>query len=372
MVSIALLLTSNFNDANWVSMGGGGGFAKHKTVHMLGEDIDIKLFDERIEVQVFFTFENRGPATTVKMAFPFSTVNWNTDLVHSFASKVDGKPVAVDKLKNVPMSPGEKKVIDDEWLRNEVYVKEVEFAKGQRRTVQVEYVTGRGFAGDYVSHDSYVLESGATWAGPIGNITITVDWSTVKNTSRPDLLFHRGRGKEDYSVDWQFTELRRATTTISNVEPDFNLCLDSAQCFWNVFVNGTRLEAFRGGNSEIGPFISGKLSDPIVPLIGIPKVFQEWADSQGFKRESGWLYTPFIEGASGTNSILLTDARILKMKRGLIDEEGKRYLVPPESDYNVFVHLSDFLDAIGGTMKWIEAEDRIDINLPIKRRPRKR
>ena len=80
------------NDANWVSFGGAGSFAPHETVHMLGEDINITIFDERIHVRVYFSFENRGPATTVKMAFPFETVAWNKNLVRSFSSKTDGEP----------------------------------------------------------------------------------------------------------------------------------------------------------------------------------------------------------------------------------------------------------------------------------------
>ena len=346
------------NDANWVSFGGAGAFAMHKTVHMLGEDINITLYDDKIHVRVYFSFENRGSATMVKMAFTFSTVNWKKDLVRYFASKVDGKAVSLERLKNVPIVEGEKEVLDEGWARNEIYVKEVEFGENQRRTVLVDYTTGRGMAGGGWLIDEYVISTGASWAGKIGTISVSVDWTHTKRTSRPDLAFYKRDGTE-HEAQWQFVTNKLATTTITNVEPDFDLSLGSVVGFWNVWVDGKRVPS-EHGVVGMGSCIVGRPSDPLVRIDGLGKVLHQWADKMNFVETGAWVYKQFVETVEGQTLVLQRGIR-KPVARGVVDENGK----PSRSQLlSEFVYLKDFIDAIGGKFKWNAELERIEITLP--------
>ena len=217
------------NDANWVSFGGAGAFVPHKTVRMLGEDINITIYDDRIHVRVWFSFRNDGPATAVKMAFPFSDTVFSMEpIVKRFSSKVDGEAVAVVKERIEPFTKDGKdfKKLDYDIAQPFAYVKEVAFEQGQRRTVLVDYVTslGRVFGGNIAE---YVLHTGATWAGKIGMCTITVDWSNVKLSNGPFLKFYR-EDLSEFKSPWTYISPTKATTTITDFEPDFDLSLSSA------------------------------------------------------------------------------------------------------------------------------------------------
>lgn len=357
---LAALLLLGANDANWVSFGGAGAFAPHKTIHMLGEDINITVYDEKIHVRVYFSFENKGPATTVKMAFPFETVGWNDDLVRSFASKVDGKPVTVEKLKNVPLKMGDKDEFEEEWARNEVYVKVVEFGENQRRTVLVDYTTGHGHAGSGYQVNGYILETGATWAGKIGTITLTVDWTNTKRISRPALTFSKNDG-EDVPRDWTRVSKRRYATEFQNVEPDFNLDLTSILGFWNVRLNGKDLSCGHGIVGSTGPLLAG--TPPDVQMMadeGFDSLFNE-----------GHFNMDYFEGKVANafgNFLTLRDPTTLR------DGLGRKHRLrrpAVESDSHGFpvVYMKDLIEALGGTYKWDPEVERIDITLPTRDKP---
>ena len=359
---VTLALTPTSNDANWVSFGGAGAFAPHKTVQMLGEDINIKVYDDKMHVRVFFSFENRGPATTVKMAFPFSTTNWNQDLVRSFSSKVDGKAAAIERLKNVPLGTGEFVIAADEWRRNEIFVKTVEFAQGQRRTVLVDYTTGRGYAGDGSLNDSYILQTGATWAGTIGTITISVDWSNTKATSRPDCVF-RGMEIKPVPQQWQAVGRHRLTTTITDVEPTFDLDLSSVGGFFEVWMDGERLDSSYGAVGTYGHVLAGQRDDPLVLIYGLDKLMRNWAHREGVQRKDSWVYPRVVERTQGTHTIILWNGKTITLRRGFVDHKQMAVTAPEEDNY---LYLKDFITAIGGTFKWDSDEERVLLTLPPK------
>ncbi|MEX2244263.1 MAG: hypothetical protein WD716_10510 [Fimbriimonadaceae bacterium] len=364
MVTLLLAFVAA-NDANWVSFGGAGAFVPHKTIHMLGEDINITVFDDKVHVRVYFSFENKGPATTVKMGFPFDTVGWNEDLVRSFSSKVDGQAVAVEKLKNVPLKPGHEEGLEKGWARNEIYVKEVAFEQGQRRTVLVDYTTGRSYAGDGSLNDTYILMTGATWAGTIGTISVSVDWSNTKRTSRPDCLFRYA----DYKVKpvaWEQVGRTRLTTTLSHVEPDFNLDLSSVGGFFEVWMDGERLDSSYGAVGTYGHVLTGKREDPLVLIYGIGELMRKLAERERVQKKDGWMYPDIIERTDAPKTIVLWDGRKMTVRRGFVDADFAPVAEPEEYDY---VYLKDLMAAIGGTFKWNAAMERIEITLPTRDEP---
>lgn len=367
MSTFALLiatLSPTFNDANWVEMGGLSAFAPHKTVQMLGEDINIKIFDERVHVKVFFSFKNHGGKTSVKMGFPFSTVSWNENFVKSYSSTIDGKPVKSERLLNVPLFEQNKDTSDDNWTKNEVYVKTVEFDAGQTRTISVEYVTGHGFAGSGYVFDSYIIESGATWAGSIQNISITVDWSHTKNIGRPDLNFFSAEEENRISPDWTMLGSKSATTTISNIEPDFNLNIGTITGFWSVLINDKQIYSWNGYYSDQGPCLTGDPKDPRYRIEGLPTLFPEWAKDMGVKEHTG--HPDFIGWEFSKNSIKFDKGTTLKLKRGFLTFDGVPTLQPEQTDY---IYLKDFISSLGGKFNWNAELERIEITLPAKQKP---
>jgi hypothetical protein len=352
-----------YDDANWVSFGGAGAFVPHKTIHMLGEDVNIEMFDDKIHVRVFFSFENKGDATAVKMAFPFEGTQYEDWFqLYRFATKVDGQAVPVEKVEIPTFTRQGKDFLKygDTIAKSFVLVKQVSFDKGQRRTVLVDYVVKRGFAGINWAFDSYVLHTGATWAGPIEHCTITVDWSKVKTMGKPDLEFR----KEDETLvpsEWTYTAPRVATTTLLNIEPDYDLSLTSVGGFWHVTLNGKTLDSGHGAYEDGGMF-SGNWPDPQMFASGFEDFF---ADVYSYER--GFISGP-VANAFG-------NALTLEGKTKLRDGFGKthtlkRAATPSKRFLDDFeVYLKDVVEALGGSYTWVAEWERIDITMPTREKP---
>ena len=365
VVTLLLALVA-VNDANWVSFGGAGAFAPHKTVHMLGEDISITVFDDKTHVRVYFSFENKGPATTVEMAFPFEDTgqSMNATPFPNFATKVDGEPVAVKRVTTKPFTRiGEEfKEQGYDLARPFVYVKEVEFAENQRRTVLVDYTALNGFGGSGWVSNEYILRTGATWAGKIGHCTVTVDWTKTKAISKPSLQFLKQDGKLVPST-WTYLSARKATCTLTDFEPDFDLSLTSIKSFWNVTINGEQLGPDRGIAGSSGPLLTGEPSDPFIYEFGLLDFF--W--------ESGNYRSDYVEGKVANafgNFLDVTDASTVR--DGLGRKLRLSRSVESFGEYESKLRLKDLVEALGGTFKWNGAMERVDITLPTRDKPIKR
>jgi hypothetical protein len=191
-ISTCLLLTcvASADDANWVGVGSAGNFSKNRYVAMERETVDIQLADEDMHVRATFWFKNQGPATNVTMAFPDQTSRnqfqggdgaTHRYVIENMASTVDGKHVTLIR---------QKAQAKNDFEVNSVWLKTVTFDRGQTRKVVVDYNAENGFAGGGYVLNSYILRTGSTWRGPIGECEINVDWSRVKKFSRPSLTFN--------------------------------------------------------------------------------------------------------------------------------------------------------------------------------------
>lgn len=357
---VALALCSGVNDANWVSFGGAGAFAPHETIHMLGEDISITVGDERTHVRVYFQFENRGPATTVMMAFPFEATvqSGNDSPFPRFATKVDGQPVAVRRVAMEPITCDgrEFKERDFNIARPFVFVKEVSFEEGQQRTVLVDYVAINGFGGSGWVSNEYILRSGATWAGTIGLCTITVDWSGVKKISKPSLEFRKEDGAL-IPVEWTFESARKARSSLQNFEPDFDLKLTSIESFWNIRLNGKQLHPGHGVAGGSGPTLSGSPNDPYIYTYGLFEFFDD-GTGEDLRNIRGPVANAFGNklGIPDIRSISDGLGRVHRLRREIVGWH----------EYEERVRLKDVIEALGGTFMWAPEWERIDITMPTK------
>ena len=146
-----LLLTLNTLSvarSNDTSVEGAGGSwrpvrGEHPTVRMESESIRIDIYGKYYETVADFEFVNTGSATNAKMGFPEDSYPGdqpNKSSFIRFSTSVDGKPAPVKRvLTNVRVFG-----VSDDGTRDysgisALWIKDVRFAKGQRRKVQVRY-----------------------------------------------------------------------------------------------------------------------------------------------------------------------------------------------------------------------------------------
>ena len=162
--------------ANDPALGAVGGVLQpmdqHPSVMMLSEHIYIKLMPDRVAVDCRFHFTNTGDPVTVKMGFPEDHAGDSSGFEY-FRSKVDGKPVKVERVRG-------------EW-RNEYegrnwYVKDVSFGRRQSRIIEESYggMAGAVSIGE-IRFTSYVLTTGKPWLGKIGKAIVVVDTSAIRD-----------------------------------------------------------------------------------------------------------------------------------------------------------------------------------------------
>lgn len=111
--------------------------SSHASLRMVREEVRIKLYLDRAEVDCSFVFKNEGKATTVQIGFP-ETLQGGTDTsaqtapkLRNFRAYLDGQPVSYRILK-ASERRGEYGIAY--W-----YVRTVHFAAGQQRTTRVTY-----------------------------------------------------------------------------------------------------------------------------------------------------------------------------------------------------------------------------------------
>ena len=119
---------------------------EHPSVRMVKEWVRIDIYPTYYQVSVQFHFVNTGAADVVKMGFPeggggdgdgagdFREYRRRSGYSH-FSTMVDGKPVTATRTVNV--------VEDNRY--DALWIKTVPFARGQTRSVRVEYRASPGF-----------------------------------------------------------------------------------------------------------------------------------------------------------------------------------------------------------------------------------
>ena len=164
---------------------------------MVSEKVDVQLALSSPKVRCEFVFKNEGPATTVKMGFPEGyggvDMDWRDKTAFgSFRSWVDGKAAKTKFVPGDPQGHGDYQA----W-----HVKDVHFGAGQTRTVVNEYESGFGYDSMGGISFAYVLRTGASWKGKIGQARITVDVSGVPSHYSISLS-PQGYHKEGDVVTW--------------------------------------------------------------------------------------------------------------------------------------------------------------------------
>lgn len=128
------------------------------------------------DVRCSFTFVNRGPATTVLMGFPVRLAEpevdpnpWHGLEVDDFEAWLDGNPLAVTTETAIP---GPSPFNYGWFVVSEWATFRVPFGAGQRREVVHEYSIHLTGYSNGETLASYILQTGALWAEPIGQARV--------------------------------------------------------------------------------------------------------------------------------------------------------------------------------------------------------
>jgi hypothetical protein len=217
LTTLFLLLSLNAvqaDDGSSSLISGGASVAvtPHPSVRMVREEVQVQLYPDKALVHCQFIFKNDGKACSVKMGFPeekqASGDTGKLFRMWGFKSWVDGTLV---QTRRVQMVRGHQNAFNSYQA---LYLKEVSFKSGQVRTVVDEYTTELGDMGwifsPYCEYRlfTYVLKTGATWKGSIGEAEIKVDYSHLPFLYhvKPELAGSVRRGK---SLIW----------ILKNIEP---------------------------------------------------------------------------------------------------------------------------------------------------------
>lgn len=152
----------------------------NNSIRMVSEKVRAVLPD--CEVKVTFVFKNEGAETDVLMAFPETggyaayiprndpDVREKTHFSY-FRSWIDGRRVKVFRRQH-------ERTFGDGYYYTNWWVKNVHFKRHQTRTIVDAYQGEPGWPGTGLPHTtsfSYILETGGTWKGPIGEGTVEID-----------------------------------------------------------------------------------------------------------------------------------------------------------------------------------------------------
>ncbi len=218
---VSLSVVACANDA--AIHGVGGAIAPmdgHPSVRMVREKIDARINWDSVKVRCEFVFKNEGPATTVRMGFPEEASGVDVGPIKKsrlsgFRSLVDGKPVKTTFV------PTKSDADSDSETYRAWHVKTVRFEANQTRTVVDEYTSPLGMDSMGGRSFSYILVTGKSWKGKIGQAVVTIDASGVTSFYRLGLPREsKGYVRKGRTVVW----------SAKDFEPIRDIHIDLDQC----------------------------------------------------------------------------------------------------------------------------------------------
>src|SRR5450756_1506813 len=151
-----------------------------------------------VNVHARFWFKNEGKAVTQQMGFPLGreALSGFGIWAPQFKVTMDGTAVKTLNFDEKKNTAGNSELAYDQWNTFEI-----PFAAGQSRLIDVTYtILPRG------GYFLYVLQTGRLWKGPIGDLTIDVNFG--REPGFPDLLSVQPAGYHTQGdhILWHFTD----------------------------------------------------------------------------------------------------------------------------------------------------------------------
>jgi hypothetical protein len=357
LICLTLATLANADDAYWSAVGSAGAFAKSKDIRMESEDVRISLHYSFMHIRAVFNFKNDGRAQTVTTAFPELMVDYTkrSDTapisISHFKCWVDGEAVPVAR-KSMPLPK-----ISDYSNYSAVWLKKVSFAAKGNRQVVCEYDSRCSLERQWVD-SYYVLRTGATWKGRIGDCKVRVDWGRLKGVGTPTFQaasepIAGGKRIRPSQVGPNWAEFH-----FKRLLPKFDLEMMWPSGFWNYTINGkSPQEAPLRNEGETQ--MHGREDDPILD-------FDAFANLLGTRKEVARVDRLFkkADNLHAIRHLNLRGHGVDFVKDGVIKVDGKDIQIRRVPKYSLNgVYVRDMVKALGGTFEHLPEVERSDIHI---------
>jgi len=147
-----------------------------------------------VSVKSRFVFHNTGAPVTASMGFPEYRQGDATGF-QQLRCKVDGRRVSV------------KRILGQRSARADTYwwVKNVRFGSNKTRVVEYSYKCSLEADGSGYRHAAYIMETGRSWQGTIGEAIITVDISAVRD-HQTIIAFPFDHSRSEHAIVWHYLD----------------------------------------------------------------------------------------------------------------------------------------------------------------------
>jgi hypothetical protein len=195
------------------------------SIRMESEKVIIDLYNDSSVVKCLFNMKNLGEQEKLQIGFPEMTFHYyrqksKMDEANRFQVKENGKVVNFDFTDSLRYNDDYRKKVESYEIKEEWYLWESEFLKGESKIIEVEYSLPFGML--YKTNErffTYLLSTGANWKGTIGKAEIIVNLKDVKLDSlvsqQPnDCLIANNK------LEWTFTDFE--PTTNDDIRINYN------------------------------------------------------------------------------------------------------------------------------------------------------
>ena len=159
------------------------------SIRMESEKVIIDLYNDSSVVKCSFNMKNLGEPEKLQIGFPEMSFHYyrqksKVDETNRFNVKENGKAVNFDFSDSLKYDKEYRKKVESYQIKEEWYLWESEFQKGESKTIEVEYSLPFGML--YKTNKrffTYLLSTGVNWKGTIGKAEIIVNLKDIEMDS---------------------------------------------------------------------------------------------------------------------------------------------------------------------------------------------
>jgi len=155
------------------------------SVRMESEKVVIDLYNDSSVVRCLFNMKNLGEHEKLQIGFPEMSfyhfrIKSIADEINRFNVKENGKAMKFAFSDSLRFNNEYRKKVEHYQIKEEWYLWETEFQKGETKTIEVQYTLPCGM--QYKSNKcyfTYLLHTGANWNGTIGKAEIIINLKDI-------------------------------------------------------------------------------------------------------------------------------------------------------------------------------------------------
>ncbi len=162
---------------------------EHTSIRMESEKVIIDLYNDSSVVKCLFNMKNLGEQEILQIGFPEMTFHYyrqksKVDEANRFIVKENGKAIDFDFSDSLIYDRDYRKKVEPYQIKEEWYLWESEFQKGESKSIEVEYSLPYGMLKSTNERFfTYLLSTGANWEGTIGKAEIIVNLKDIEKDS---------------------------------------------------------------------------------------------------------------------------------------------------------------------------------------------